>query len=486
MVNGVTDEEKYEVIAGARRLRAAKLAALDTVPVRVVELSDAACAEAQLVENIQREDVHPLEEAFAFHALLHTEGLQYDIASLAAKAGKSAAFVAQRLKLVDLLPPVAEAFLADKIGIGHALEIAKLPEPEQERAFEACFRSVWNGAKQSPALLPVRELTAWIEQNILLSLDKVAFDKNDATLVAGAGSCADCPKRAGYNTLLFGEAPTDSCSDGTCYNRKLTVHIERQIAEKPQLVQIATGWNSSTNPDVLGRNRYMALQLGLGKGKPKAPLSPYQKPCKQMTEAIVVEGSERGHTVKVCADLSCPVHFADRHSPNPEQLAKERAERRKELEHKKLVVTIRHRTLAELLKQVSHPLEKPGLSLIASTLVARLEPLRCEALARRHKLVQGKPSEVTYPQVQKAMTTLLRRADELALSRLLVELVLLETLDHVPSRVSEQENDVLIVTAKRYGLEVDKLAKTVAKEFVEKRSKQEVKRKSSKRTATTA
>ena len=82
------EEDKYEVIAGARRLRAANIAALEEVPVRVVELSDAACVETQLVENIQRENAHPLEEAFAYYGLLHTDGLQYDINSLAAKTGK--------------------------------------------------------------------------------------------------------------------------------------------------------------------------------------------------------------------------------------------------------------------------------------------------------------------------------------------------------------------------------------------------------------
>jgi ParB family chromosome partitioning protein len=64
------EDDKYEVIAGARRLRAAKLAALEEVPVRVVELSDAACVETQLVENIQRENAHPLEEAFGSTAAL--------------------------------------------------------------------------------------------------------------------------------------------------------------------------------------------------------------------------------------------------------------------------------------------------------------------------------------------------------------------------------------------------------------------------------
>ena len=229
------EEDKYEVIAGARRLRAANLAALEEVPVRVVELSDAACVETQLVENIQRENVHPLEEAFAFYGLLHTDGLQYDINSLAAKAGKSPAFVATRLRLVELTPSIAEAFLADEIGVGHALEIAKLPQPEQQRAFDAAFHTVWNGGKETRILRPVRDLTAWIEQNILLSLDSVPFDKNDEALVPEAGSCANCPKRTGFNTLLFDAALQDSCTDKDCYNNKLTKNVERQIAEKPKL-----------------------------------------------------------------------------------------------------------------------------------------------------------------------------------------------------------------------------------------------------------
>jgi ParB family chromosome partitioning protein len=238
------------------------------------------------------------------------------------------------------------------------------------------------------------------------------------------------------------------------------------------LVQIATSYANGGNPAVLGRNRYVALQLGARNGKSKSPLSPHQKPCKQMTEAIVMDGSQCGHIVKVCADPACPVHFADRRSPSPEQMAKEREQRRRELEKQKLAVTIRHRTLAEILKKVGSPLEKAGLALVAATLVAKLEPLRCEALARRHKLVEGKPSEVTYPQVQKATAGLLRRADESALSKLLVELVLLDTLDHVPSAASSREDDVLAVTAKRYGVDVEKLSKAVEKECAAKQAKQ--------------
>jgi ParB family chromosome partitioning protein len=86
------DDSKYEVIAGARRLRAAKLAELDRVPVRIVKLTDAEAIEAQCVENLQREDIHPLEEALGFKSLLEL-GEPYNIAHISARAGKSEAYI---------------------------------------------------------------------------------------------------------------------------------------------------------------------------------------------------------------------------------------------------------------------------------------------------------------------------------------------------------------------------------------------------------
>jgi ParB family transcriptional regulator, chromosome partitioning protein len=84
---------KYEVVIGARRLKAARLAELESVPVRVVKLSDAEAIEAQVVENLQREDIHPLEESLGFKALMQLGEPTYSIASIAARAGKSEAYV---------------------------------------------------------------------------------------------------------------------------------------------------------------------------------------------------------------------------------------------------------------------------------------------------------------------------------------------------------------------------------------------------------
>jgi len=467
LVRAVNDD-KYEVIAGARRLRAAKLAALKDVPVRIVALSDSDCAVAQIIENIQREGVHPMEEAIAFDALLRLESPRYDIAAVAQKAGKSPAFVAQRQRLVELIPSIAEAFLADQIGVGHALEIAKLPQPQQEKAFDAAFRTVWHGGKDTRVVLPLRDFTAWIEQNILLSLDKVPFDKNDATLVPEAGSCAECPKRTGFNALLFGDMGShhDQCSDAGCFNSKLGQYVERQIAAKPKLVQIATAHGTSTNSAILPRNRYVALQL-TNPAKSKQPLSPYQKPCKHMAEAIVVDGGERGYTAKICAEPTCAVHFADRRTPDPTQLAKGREQRRKELEKRKLEITIRHRTLAEVLRKVSAPLDRADLVLIANAMLEKTEPLRREGLARRHKMVDGSISEVTYPQVQKGLARLLRQLDESGLSKLIVEIVLLGCVESA----SQDETDVLTATARRHRVDVAKLGASVVAEFATKQAR---------------
>ena len=81
----------------------------------------------------------------------------YTIASIAARAGKSEAYVQGRIKLADLIPPVAEAFLKDTIAIGHALLIAKLPDTQQQEAFNAAFRGMWTTDGNSQVLIPVRE-----------------------------------------------------------------------------------------------------------------------------------------------------------------------------------------------------------------------------------------------------------------------------------------------------------------------------------------
>jgi ParB family chromosome partitioning protein len=134
-------ERGFEIAAGARRYRAAQMAEVATVPVRIVNLTDAEALEAQLVENLMRRDVHLLEEANGFRALLNLEEPKYSIEQIAAKTGKSPVYVAHRLRLTELTQNVVDAFYREEIGVGHALLLAKLQPGQQEQALVACFKA---------------------------------------------------------------------------------------------------------------------------------------------------------------------------------------------------------------------------------------------------------------------------------------------------------------------------------------------------------
>jgi ParB family transcriptional regulator, chromosome partitioning protein len=374
------EPERYEIVAGSRRYRAAKLAGLETVPVKVVEMTAQQALEAQCVENLQREDVHPLEEAQAFANLI-AQG--HDVATIAARIGKTPTFVTQRLRLTELVPSIAEAFLEGKIPLAHATLIARLPEAQQPEAFTAAFRSVYLTGGQTSLLVPVKELAGWIEENLLLDLDKVPFDKTDATLLPDAGNCDQCSKRTGFNALLFPDATADRCTDRACFQAKIDCHIARQKEHKPELIMISTAWGPKSE-GILGRNEYTVV-TATAKGKRKtAGSNPAQQRCPYVTDALVTEGTDRGQTLTICANPNCEVHHAESKRAREEQV-RERAERHKQEETRKIELATRQRTLTAILGKIESPLSKANLQLIGSAFFEHL-PQECRtALAKRHK-----------------------------------------------------------------------------------------------------
>src|SRR5690606_14398087 len=128
-----TDPEPfYEIIAGERRYRASKLAGRTTIPAIVREISDLEVLELQIIENLQREDLHPLEEAESYEALLeqHKADPDYSVDLIAAKLGKSRAYIYARLKLCALRPAARKAFYAGTLTASTALLLARIPAPE--------------------------------------------------------------------------------------------------------------------------------------------------------------------------------------------------------------------------------------------------------------------------------------------------------------------------------------------------------------------
>ena len=453
-------ENGFEIIAGARRYRAAQMAEQSTVPVRIVNLSDAAALEAQLVENLIRSEIHPMEEAQGFRALLDMDDPKYSIEQIAAKVGKSPIFVASRLKLADLLPAAVEAFYADEIGVGHALLLAKLPGNVQEQALSACFKEVYNnGAKPARILLPVRNLQFWIDSNILLVLKDAPFNKRDAQLVPAAGSCADCPKRTGHNKLLFGDdlgRQGDRCTDPNCYQAKVSAHVAAIIAAKPELVQVSTAYGGQKEGStVLPRNKYTAIQGEKPKDKQQAQRPEY-KVCKFTTETIITEGSDIGTIHKVCANPSCPVHHPKHQSNRDDE--KWKAEQEKQRKEQAIANATGLRVLAAIGSAVPVRLLKRDLLFILEKLTSVMDESRVETLARQHGIRQKRDDGG----LAKTLTAFIRRADEGALSRLLVESsILLAASRGNPSTVLKD-------AATAYKVDTDAITAKVKQEFTAK------------------
>ncbi|MBT0570258.1 ParB/RepB/Spo0J family partition protein [Curvibacter sp. CHRR-16] len=120
---------KYEIIAGERRFRAAKLAGLDEVPVLVKEVPNEAAAAMALIENIQREDLNPLEEAQGLQRLIREFGLTHEQAAQAVGRSRSAA--SNLLRLLNLADPVQTMLMAGDIDMGHARALLALDRATQ-------------------------------------------------------------------------------------------------------------------------------------------------------------------------------------------------------------------------------------------------------------------------------------------------------------------------------------------------------------------
>lgn len=141
----------YELIAGERRLRAAKLAGLKTVPAMIREYNDAEASEIALIENIQREDLNAMEEAAAYHRLMKEFGLTQD--DMAKKLGRSRSHIANFLRLLKLEPQVQEYVANGILSMGQAKPLLALENQQLQREAAEFIQAEDLSARQSEALV---------------------------------------------------------------------------------------------------------------------------------------------------------------------------------------------------------------------------------------------------------------------------------------------------------------------------------------------
>lgn len=145
----------YQIIAGERRWRAARMAGLDQVPAIVIEADDRKAMELAMIENLQREDLNPIEEAEGYRQLMEQYNLTQE--ETAQRVGKSRSVVANALRLLNLCPPVRAMVEDGRLSNGHARTILPLSPALQETAADAILKS---DLSVRQAELLVKKLTA--------------------------------------------------------------------------------------------------------------------------------------------------------------------------------------------------------------------------------------------------------------------------------------------------------------------------------------
>ncbi len=222
----------HELIAGERRWRAAKAAGLAEIPTIVrADVSEMEAIELTVTENLQREDLHPLEEARGVAELLTMPGNDYR--NVAARLGKSLGWVALRARIAKLsaawrkLAADPKSLVSSWSG-AHLALIARLEPAAQDRVLSD---RTWLIDRNVPHLPDLARALAEFTQMLRL----VPWALDDALLFPKAGACATCPKRSSLHPGLFdedaGDGKNDRCLDAVCFDEKLERHMARRVTE---------------------------------------------------------------------------------------------------------------------------------------------------------------------------------------------------------------------------------------------------------------
>lgn len=254
------------VVAGERRLRAARLAGLKTIPVIIIELTDKEALEVGLIENLRRADVLPMEEAEGYRELHEVHG--ESVEQIAERVGKSKELVYGRMKLTELKSPAMRKALEDgRASPSLALLVARIAGVElQERAAKKILEGGPYGDNYKPTPMSHRRALEVVQDEYMLQLSKAPFSVKDAKLVPEAGACGPCPKRTGNCKALYPDVKSEQvCTDPDCFGKKKTAafKLEQQAAKEngQRLLKDSKAlWHYGTDELSHGaKERYVAL-----------------------------------------------------------------------------------------------------------------------------------------------------------------------------------------------------------------------------------
>ena len=308
-----TDATTFEIVAGARRYKAAHLAGLATVPVSIRVLTDAQVLELMVIENDQRQDITPLEEADGFKRLISKFGV--DIDRLAARIGRSRKYIYDRVKLLELIAPAQRLLEAQRITAGHAILLARLTKDQQARAITPPGKHDWRGDR-APLFVH--------DASLLNDADAAAEEqdaKKDPYVGLKAKSVRDLEAwiadHCRFDPALDVQRELYPMTVARVEDAKKVVHIHRGHFAQPDARE--------DDPQRIFGSQSWRRADGLDKSKV----------CTKSALGVVVVGEGRGEAFEVCVNRDCPVHFkkekaakARKAAAGPDKWAQQQAARR--------------------------------------------------------------------------------------------------------------------------------------------------------------
>lgn len=286
----------FEVVCGARRLQAAIDAGLGSVPVTIMQLDDEQAFDLMILENLQRVDVHPMDEARGFKSMM--ESGRYEAADLAAKFGKSESYIYGRLKLNDLIPEVAELFESGYYSLGHARLFVMQGEKHQRVLHQ--YASM-NATENRATPESVQALKQFLVRMQTRYLNAAKWNLGDELLVEAAGACNSCAYRSCNNKYLFEDLNTqeDMCLRIESFEEKRKAYQEKLLnaeKEKHGKVHLLTSYFFSPQKNLLNQTYYKLAKKGA---------------CEHVERGMYFDetNSEFGKAVYICKTKGCKVHW---------------------------------------------------------------------------------------------------------------------------------------------------------------------------------
>lgn len=254
---------KYEIVCGECRYRAHLILKRETIEATVKDLDDKQAFACMVIENLQRKDIDPLEEASALKQL-YSKG-EVPVKEIAKMLGKSVSFVVNRIQLNNIIQPFVDLLRDGTLNLLHLQEIAKLTHDQQQTLWQMCFQPA-NIEQWDFKTLKMEMLKDWIDANVMGAISAARFDPNDDTYTS-CGKCKVCAK-CKFNTASypsrFKETDNPRCMNMANYHARNREAVLRQ-AKELGCPTIYVGTSEENHDIIEAANALLIYPQSLGK-----------------------------------------------------------------------------------------------------------------------------------------------------------------------------------------------------------------------------